>query len=488
MNKSIAILVALLLTCYAWNAKAQQSHSLFLMHYLPQSNLLNPAVPISCKWYIGLPVISSLHVNYANSGFSYNNVFKPTGEGTYQADVDGAVKRLGYRNLLGAETHIQLAGIGYREGDYSFMFTLTEKTNLPFIYPKEVIQLAWDGNSGFEGEEANLRGTGLFFTHYREYALSVSKHAGKGLYYGLRAKLLFGKLNVATRSTDVGVFTDRNTFNLNFEGDLKVHSSLPLVVETNDGNVTGIAADENADIQALIFNRKNPGFALDAGIIYPYSDKIVLSASVLDVGFIRWRSNLNTFRGNGNFEYTGPPLDSILAGDTYFDNLFESFSDSMNLTHSSEKYTSVLPPRIIAGASYAATPKLSAGAQAELLVYRTKTIPSLTLSANYNFFGYSYLMASYTIQYHTLRNFGLGFAFGRSPVQFYIVSDNAAGFIWPLSARNINLRFGLNINLGCSERIEQNTTGKGALQGNCYWLEKSIQKNYDKQKEKKSKR
>jgi len=90
-------------------------------------------------------------------------------------------------------------------------------------------------------------------------------------------------------------------------------------------------------------------------------------------------------------------------------------------------------------------------------------------------------MASYTIQYRTLRNFGLGFVFGRSPVQFYIVSDNAAGFIWPLSTRNINLRFGLNINLGCNERIEQRT-GHGALQGNCYWLEKSIQKNYEKQK------
>jgi hypothetical protein len=45
---------------------------------------------------------------------------------------------------------------------------------------------------------------------------------------------------------------------------------------------------------------------------------------------------------------------------------------------------------------------------------------------------------------------GLGISTSRGPLQFYMVSDNVCGFIWPLSARNINLRFGLNINLGCS--------------------------------------
>jgi hypothetical protein len=367
------------------------------------------------------------------------------------------------------------------------MFTITEKDNLPVTYPKEIIQLAWDGNTQFEGEDASLKGTGAYFNHYREYALSVSKRNREGIYYGVRAKVLFGKLNIATRSTDVSLYTDENTFNLAFDGNVKIHTSLPIIVETTDSTVSNVIYDENTDIMGLVFNRKNPGFGVDAGFIYPYNDKLELSASILDIGLIRWRSNLNTFVGSGEFDYEGPLNDSLTYANNYADHLFSAFSDSMNLVSEQQKYTTVLPPRFIAGANYKVTDKLKAGIQGEVLLHRSKALSSLTISANYNLFRYSYLMASYTASYYTLRNFGLGLVFGRNPVQFYIISDNAAGFIWPLSARNINLRFGLNINLGCKIRTKDSPQ-HGALEGNCYWVEKRIQKNYQKEIEKKKRK
>lgn len=464
------------------NTSAQQSHSLFLMHYLPESNLMNPAVPISCKWYVGIPVLSSVHFNYGNSGFSYNNAFKKTDDGSYQADVDGLVNGLRRRNYVGTEFHAQLLAVGHRRGDYSFMFTITEKDNLPLTYPKEIIQLAWDGNTQFEGEEVGLKGTGVYYHHYREYALSVSKRNRDGIYFGARAKLLFGKLNIATRSTDINLHTQENTFNLNFNGDLKVHSSLPIIVETTNGRVSDVRYNESTDIIGLLFNRKNPGFALDAGIIYPYSEKLELSAAVIDLGFIRWRSNLNTFLGSGDFSYEGPLNDTLVPpGSGYADQLLDAFLDSMNLVVESQKYTTILPPRFILGANYTVNEKLKTGLQAEAIVHRSKIMPSLTLSANYNLYRHTYLMASYTVMYNTLRNLGLGIVVGRNPVQFYVISDNAAAFFWPLSARNVNLRFGLNINLGCTIKVKDSPS-HGAIQGNCYWLEKSIQKNYQKQK------
>lgn len=465
--------------------KAQQSHSLFLIHYLPESNLTNPAVPITCKWYIGLPVLSSVHLNYGNSGFSYNDAFVSSGEGGYQADVDNLVKGLGNRNYVGTEFHTQLFALGHRRGDYSFMFTLTEKNNLPVFYTKEAIQLAWDGNRQFEGQQAGFKGSGLYFTHYREYALSVSKTNSSGVYYGLRAKVLFGKLNAATSSTDINLYTDENTFNLEFSGDLKVHTSLPLIVETENGVLSNVIYDESVSAMDLVLNRKNPGFAIDAGIIYPYSDKVELSAAILDLGFMRWGSNLNTITGDGDFNYEGPLGDSINS-DNYFDELRAAFMDSMQVVATPDKYTILLSTRAIAGANYTINDKLKAGVQGELLAYRNKIMPSLTLSTNYNVFGNTFLMASYTIQYNTLRNFGFGFVLGRNPVQFYMISDNAAGFIWPMSTRNVNLRFGLNINLGCSLR-EKGNSGKGALKGNCYYLEQSNKKAYQKLKKKKRK-
>ncbi len=38
-------------------------------------------------------------------------------------------------------------------------------------------------------------------------------------------------------------------------------------------------------------------------------------------------------------------------------------------------------------------------------------------------------------------------------MQFYTVSDNVLGFLRPLDSRTINLRFGVNLMLGCPKRI-----------------------------------
>ena len=35
--------------------RAQQANTLYLMHAVPQSNLLNPAVQIQCRYYVGIP-------------------------------------------------------------------------------------------------------------------------------------------------------------------------------------------------------------------------------------------------------------------------------------------------------------------------------------------------------------------------------------------------------------------------------------------------
>lgn len=465
---------------------AQQNHNMYLLHNIPESNLLNPAIPISCKWYIGLPVLSSVHFNYANSSLTYKQLFSKQADNTYRSDINGALKRLHRRNYIGTEIHLQLAALGYRKGDYSFMFTLTEKNNIPFIYPQKPVQLAWGGNTQFEGETAGFKGTGFYFNHYREYALSVSKYKSRGVYWGIRGKLIFGKLNVATRSTKINLFTDETSFALNFSGDLLAHTSLPVIVDTNGGGINSIAYDQNASITQLILNRKNPGFGIDLGIIYPYNDKVELSASIIDLGFIRWRSNLNTFKANGNFFYDGPLANAdSLPDEQYLSNVTQAFSDSMQMEVSDTKYFSFLPTRILAGATYQLDMPLKLGLQSEAMFYRTKIIPSITASAIYSPWESIQLMASYSIQYYSLKSVGLGIVLGKNPVQFYILSDNVPGLIWPLSARNINLRFGLNINLGCKLRDKNSGgpgSGKGQLAGNCYWAEKQLKKKINRRR------
>ncbi len=457
----------------------QQNQQLFHMHYLGESNFLNPAVQSECKWFIGIPVLSSVHINYTNSGFSYKQLVRNTSESTYSLNIDKVVNRLGWRTRIGTEFHTTLFALGYKRDDYYFAFSIIEKNNIPLTFPKDLFSLGWEGNSFFEGESARLKGTSAYAMHYREYALGISKQNRDGNFIGLKGKLLFGKLNLAVPKSDISLYTDENTFDLTLDGEMRINMSAPIIFEHANGQMTSSYYDESVNIMQLVFNRKNWGLAFDAGFIYEWNENVTLSGSILDLGFIRWRSNLNNISAEEYYTYQGILVDS--------GNVFESILDSVNFEFTNEPYTTMLPIKMYLGAEYHVSDKLEARALVSGIAYRTKFCPALTLSADYNPFGHVHLIGSYSVMCRSFKNLGLGFSLGRNPLQFYVISDNVLGLIWPLSARNINLRFGLNINLGCTIK-ENRPKGLSSVQGYCPVYEKSIERKKRKASWKKKKK
>ena len=70
---------------------------------------------------------------------------------------------------------------------------------------------------------------------------------------------------------------------------------------------------------------------------------------------------------------------------------------------------------------------------------------------------------SWSYMNRSFSNVGIGLAYGRSPVQLYLVSDNILGFFWPMSAKNVNVRFGVNLHFGCREQFDIGQCGCGWL-------------------------
>ncbi len=475
MRRGILIIILLIPILLS----GQQNQQLFQMHYLGESNFLNPAVQSECKWFVGIPVLSSIHFNYANSGFTYKQLISNTSDSTYTMNIDRVVDRLGWRTLIETELHTTLLALGHKRDDYYFTFSIIEKNNLPFTFSKDMFRLAWEGNSPFEGQEASLRGSSAFAMHYREYALGVSRQNRDGNFWGIKGKLLFGKLNLSAPKSNISLYTDENTFDLTLDGEMRVNISAPLIIEHNNGQLTDYYYDESISITDILFNRKNLGLAFDFGFIHQLNKDITLSGSVLDVGFIRWRSNLNNISVEEYYTYQGILVDS--------GNIISSIVDSIYSDFTNKPYFTLLPAKLYFGAEYHVNEKLEAKGLISAVAYRTKFSPALTLSADYNPFGHFHLVASYSVMYRSLKNAGLGFSIGREPLQFYMISDNVLGMIWPLSARNINLRFGLNINLGCKEK-ENKPKGLSSVQGYCPVYEKEKERRKRKASWKKKKR
>ncbi|MBN1415837.1 MAG: hypothetical protein JW973_12105 [Bacteroidales bacterium] len=443
------------------------------MHFVPQSNFLNPAVQQECRLFIGLPVISSVHVNVANSGFTLNQLLEKQSETSYVIDADFVANKLAGRNYLTTEIHTTILAIGVRYNQYYFTFTINEKDNSFIAYPRNLVSLALDGNTQFEGERLSLNSTGVFFNHYREYALGVSKQVNNATTVGVRAKLLFGKLNIETQKMDVSLFTAENTFDLLFDIDTRINASLPYSLEIVDDSYE-LADRYDAPVMDYIMNRRNPGIALDAGFIYRYTDNIVFSGSVLDLGCIYYRSNLTNYSLRGDYLYDGP-LNNSIIDEGYYDALWDSLNVSMDDELTYDSYYHFLDPRLLLGATFVVNPKISVNALSYNRYNKMKFQSGVMLSALIRPVKNLETSLSWSYMNRSALNLGIGIAYGKSPLQLYIVTDNVLAPLFPMSTKNLNIRFGLNIIVGC--RRKENIDGCG-----CYWIREAEKKRARKER------
>jgi len=221
----------------------------------------------------------------------------------------------------------------------------------------------------------------------------------------------------------------------------------------------------NGSIGSILFNRKNVGLAFDLGFIKYRGKKVTVSGSVLDLGFIYWASNGNSFRQNGLYSYNGPVGDTINSG-SYISDFMQVVKNNFGISANSNSYISFLNPMVYIGATYNINDELNAGLVFTNRINRYRITSGATLSLNKTFDKRTSVSISYSYMYRSFKNIGAGIKLGKSPVQFYAVSDNILGFINPLDTRNLNLRFGLQLNFGCNRKDLEDDCG-------CYWINQS---------------
>ena len=432
------------------------------MHALPEANYINPAVQNECGVFIGLPLLSSFHMNVANNGFTLGQLLNRQSDGSYTIDADNVLNRLWRRNYFSSEAHSVLFAAGLKRGKYYYTFSVTEKSNLTGIYTRDLVAFGLEGNTQFEGEWIDLNGSGILLSHLREYAFGISKRYSRNFTMGAKVKLLFGKLNVETTRSNIQMYTQPNTLDLLFDMDAAYNSSMPYSIETDDQGNYNIEKRYDASVMQYLMNRQNPGLAIDLGFIYRYSDRITLSGSLLDAGLIWYRSNLTNYSLQGNYLYQGPLGDTAVHEEFLWD-VFDALNENLAVGLGYEPYLNFLSPRINLGAAY----KMNNKVDLNVLVFSyivpgyiqtgttlsLLTRPSKTLEAS----------VSWSYMHRSFSNVGLGVAYGKTPLQVYFVTDNILGFILPMSAKNVNLRLGLNLNLGCREETDIEQCG-------CAWL------------------
>lgn len=435
-------LIIILLFCFL-GIHAQKNMTLYNMRGLPQAVYVNPSFMPKARLYLSLP-IGMQNFSVSNTGFVYDDLIKKSSDGKNIFNSEKLLKALNDRNIFSLDGQQELVGFGVKFLGFYLSANVTHRFNFNFIYPRDLIQFAIEGN-GKEllGKRASLDGLGVNLMSYMEYGLGLTKEIGEKLSVGGRIKALSGVTNIHTRKSQLGIYTDPNTFDITIDG----------AAEFNSSNVNGLFTDSTRSeamkgLPSNGFNFKNRGIALDLGGSYKLNDALTLTASILDVGKITWRNDVKTYIQNDfNFTFRGVDFNQFLADTTQTptqalaDTLKEIFQQETN----TDKYSTGLGSKYYVGAFYKITEKINVSALVFSQVISRKYIPGVTVGLNASVRNFLTANINYSYANNSWTNLGLGLSIKGGPIQTFIVTDNIFGFFAPNKAKLAHICFGVSI-------------------------------------------
>jgi len=460
MNKQL--LTYILAVFISFTSYSQQDNTLFFMHELPQANFVNPAVQSNCKLFIGFPALSSIHINYSNTAFTFNDAFTTSNKtDSLYLNLDNIISKMSGTEIISTDVDLTLFTAGIFIKNYYVTLSINEKGKLYNTIPSDMLKLGWYGNTSFIDKKASLSGLRINANNYHEIALGVAKTIDSKWQLGFKTKILFGLGNIYTRKTNGSIYTDNKFFAIDLALNSNINSSLPIDITTdNTGNITDVQLKNDFSVQSYLLNFNNYGVAFDFGFIYKINKNATLSGSLLDLGTIFWNNDLNNFFIDGNMLYEGPVEGSNFQDPNYFDRFTDSLEAIFMPELKSITFSNPLVPKAYIGLTYNLNKYINAGVLYRSDLYRNTIHPSVTLSLNTLNLKFISFSTSYTLQNSEYSNFGAGMGVKIGPIQLHIISDNIVGYFNLADTRNVNLRFGLSIITGCNNKKDVVYKGK----------------------------
>ncbi|MCK4852643.1 MAG: hypothetical protein KAT31_00240 [Bacteroidales bacterium] len=464
------------LAIMSWTGvSAQYSNTYYYMYMVPQANQLNPAFQPDCKSYVGLPVVSPLRFEVESNSLRYKDIFTwddNTGKFITFMHPDGDKQKflnaLEPVNVVRAGLASTLISVGWREEEFFFTLDFSERIDESMSFSQDFAEFMINGNKN--QERFNFSDLANNINYYHELALGVSYNFDDEFQLGARAKLLLGIGNVSVRQSDINMKTSIDEWHI--KSDIFVDASLPYVDLPIDedgyldidslqslgdldqmdlifGIPTGLPDLISPTGLSTVFGIKNPGFALDFGFNYRPVEKVIVSASVLDLGFIRWRNSVYNF--HQKMDYTFEGVEFTLEDDwDPGEGLLDSLESVTKIKTTQNAYTSFLSGRVYLGGAYELTEKVRFAGLFRTRIQNYKFYNQFTISANYQPFNMLSGTLSYSIYGSSFMNLGLGLSVRGGPFNFYFITDQAPTvYFWPQEFSSLNFRLGFNLVFGC---------------------------------------
>jgi hypothetical protein len=360
LNISIILFVAV--------SYAQNKQLLYNFDQLPQTLMSNPGAVVNYEYHIGVPLVSGifLQVGATNKNVTYNNVF--AGETT----AGGILRNLNDINDLTIKDYFRFnerveilyGGIRLRNKKNYLSFGMYQEMDGFSLYPEDVVKIYYhgddrngDGIPEFD-RVTDLNQISMIGNLMGVLHIGISSKINERLNIGARFKLISGSLNVNTTNNkgnyQLGFSETSNLYEHNFGNmDVIFNSSGFLISETGE-----LIGDTGSYLGGLFFLDGNIGMGIDLGFTYQATEKIYVTASLLDMNFINYSNEVTSYVVVNDFllediNYFDPPEG---GEQQYWKNKIDEYrleyGDELPLDTLNVRYNTFGSPILNASAAY----------------------------------------------------------------------------------------------------------------------------------------
>lgn len=430
-------------------------------HYRQQ---LNPALAPG-RGYLNLPVIGTFNASVNSSTLGYQDVMDiiDNTEGGDFFKSDAFINKLDNLNNLNVNLSTDILSAGWYKGKNFWSFNIGLRNDIGASIPKGMFEFMreMDGLSADDNLErlSNINQKvghqSLEINSYAEVGVGLARNITERLTVGARVKALLGVGNLKLDINNITVNSNLSGYNtgdlndLNGRAEIRVDATLE-----NSSKLIELSEDDGVidEIEFGTFGLAGYGLGIDLGASYKLMDKLTLSASLLDLGFMKWSKNNTSVAkatANQSYDLTNSSdryefVDKVASGEVLnFDML------NMTLDKSAQKDRSTsLTSTLVLGAEYELLGDLLAvGALYTGRFAKPETLNELTLSANIRPKNNLNLALSYSLWQGSGKTFGVAAKLG--PI--FVGTDY---MFFGKDTKNLNAYIGFSLPLNKQKPVE----------------------------------
>ncbi len=448
--------------------KAQYSDITYFMRSTPYSYKMNPAQIPTSSFYFNLPFLSGINLDFKTSGFSYNDLIKRRDDDSLYFDFKGFYNSLSNSNYIKMNGNFEILGFGFNAGKKNYIsFGIDMNFDSRLRFSRDLFGFL-SGDKTFSNEAIQVSDNEILsLNSYISTSIGYTRVVNSKLNVGLRAKFILGLANITTEESKLQI--SQNDEGLTAQSNFLIRSSSMIGSLNLPGLNSSDSIEFNVDSDSIKSSiMKNKGFGIDFGATYKLNDKMILSLSVQDLGFIKWTANTTDIvskNPNGTYTFTG--FENISA-DSSFSQQIEQLSDSITnaldiTTRRGEEYTTMLPTKVYVGYEWNFSKK-----------HHLNALYKASIGSNY--FD-NYLSVFYALQLERYLNISLGntfsfensfknnkpfnpsIAFNANLLIFNIYFGGSLNTSYNVAKMTgVNFFFGINSSFGYNNPFKENIT------------------------------